>query len=356
MPVVIRAVAYHLPERIVTNADLAAERPDWDFRLIEPRSGVLERRIAAPDETALDLGQAACERLLDAFDPGVRAGIDGLLFCTETPDHPMPPNACLLQDRLGLAEDCAAFDITLGCSGFVYALTIAEGLIAAGRVRRMLVVTADTYSRFISPGDRAVRTLFGDAAAAALVEPAGGAEDGFLLEDVVLSTQGRHFRKFYVPAGGARQPRSAATAEPYTDSSGNTRSAEQIHMDGLGVLGAVTTEVPRLVRKVLERNGLTLDDIGLVVPHQGSRLALQTLRRVLKLPEERVVENLARVGNTVSASVPIALADAWAEGRAEPGALVLLCAFGLGFSNGVALCRRLAAGEPPGLGHTPGER
>lgn len=337
MPVSITALSYHLPARIVTNADLAAENPAWDFRLIEPRSGVLSRHVAGPDETALDLAEAAARKLFEA-DPGLRESLDGIVFCTQTPDHPMPPNACLLQGRLELSDDCAAFDVTLGCSGFVYCLTIAEGLIAAGRAKRILLVTADTYSRLIHPGDRAVRTLFGDAAAAAVIEassPPTPDGESLRLVDVVLSTQGRHHRKFWIPAGGARQP--VDDGGETVDASGNRRTAAHIHMDGLGVLGAVSTEVPRLVRRLLERNGLTMDDIALFIPHQGSKLALQSLSKVLRVPMERMVENLAELGNTVSASVPLALQAARAAGRVSPGDRIMLVSFGLGFSNGMAL-------------------
>lgn len=337
MPVSIGALSYHLPPRVVTNAELAAENPAWDFRLIEPRSGVLSRHVAGPDETALDLAQAAAEKLF-ANDPTLRETLDGIVFCTQTPDHPMPPNACLLQARLGLRDDCAAFDITLGCSGFVYSLTIAEGLIAAGRAGRVLVLTGDTYSRLIHPADRAVRTLFGDGAAAVVVEPAADAAPGGLkLVDAALSTQGRHFQKFWIPAGGARRPAVGEDAMETVDASGNRRTPAHIHMDGLGVLGAVNSEVPRLIRRLLERRGLTLDDINLIVPHQGSRLALQSLTKVLRLDPARMVDNLAHLGNTVSASAPMALADARAAGRIKPGDRVLLATFGLGFSNAMAL-------------------
>ncbi len=335
MTAAITALGYHLPDRVVTNAELAAENPAWDFQQIETRSGVLERRVAAPNETALDLAAAACTRLFDRR-PGLREGVDAIIFVTESPDYVMPPNACLLQHRLGVGEDCLAFDVNLGCSGFVYGLTVAEGLIAARRATQVLLVTAETYSRHIHPGDRAVRTLFGDGAAVALIEPAGDGA-GLPLIDSVHSTQGRHFNKFYIPAGGARRPRGPDTAEPEVDRSGNLRSLENIHMDGFGVLSVVKTEVPRLMSKLLTRHGLSAADIDLFVCHQGSRLALEAIQKLLRAPPERIFSNIARIGNTVSASVPIALADAWAAGLVRPGSRIVLCAFGLGFSNAIAL-------------------
>jgi 3-oxoacyl-[acyl-carrier-protein] synthase III len=332
----IADIAYHLPDRVVTNDDLGEIHPDWDMDRVGSRAGVLSRHVAADGETALDLGAAASHALIDRH-PGLADQLDGLIFCTQTPDYVMPPNACVLHERLGLGEDVLALDTNLACSGFVYALAMAEGLIATGSCSNVLVVTADTYSRLINPGDRAAGTLFGDAAAATWVRSSSTEGRGLL--DVQCATSGVGYEKFYVPAGGFRTPRSAATATEETDRNGNVRTAQDIHMDGLGVLSFVTSKVPNQVRVVLDRNSTTPDDLDLVVFHQASKMALDTLTRSLKVRPDRVFRNLESIGNTVSASIPISLAQAAVDGRTPEGALVLLSSFGVGLSWATALVR-----------------
>jgi 3-oxoacyl-[acyl-carrier-protein] synthase-3 len=332
----IADIAYRLPDRVVTNTELAEAHPDWDMGRVASRAGVLTRHIAADGETALDLGAAASKALL-ARHPGLIERLDGLIFCTQTPDYVMPPNACLLHEQLGLRDEVLAMDTNLACSGFVYALAVAEGLISAGTCHDLLIVTADTYSRLTNAGDRAVRTLFGDAGAATWVHASGDGQRGVL--DLQCATSGKGYQSFYVPAGGFRTPSSAATSREETDRSGNVRTAEDIHMDGLGVLSFVQSKVPGQVRDLLSRNGVTTEDLDLVVFHQASKMALETLTRSLGLDARIVFQNLGSVGNTVSASIPISLAQGAEEGRTPAGSLVLLSSFGVGLSWASALVR-----------------
>lgn len=328
----ITAVAAALPQRVVTNEELAAAHPNWRMDLVIRRTGVVQRHIAGAEETALDLGeQAARDALRLAGLPAER--VDGIIFCTQTPDHPMPPNACLLQSRLGLPKACLAFDITLACSGYVYGLLLARSLVTSASAKNVLLVTADTYSRLISSLDRATTTLFGDGAAATLVGAAGGRR----ILDFEMGSDGSAADCFIVPAGGARLPRSATTSELREDRSGNQRSLEHIVMDGAAVMAFVEREVPANVRTLLDRNRLRTADLDLVIFHQASRVALDHLRAVLEIPPERTYENLERVGNTVSASLGIALADAVGEGKLRHGMRVLLVGFGVGLSWGSAL-------------------
>lgn len=335
MSVCIREIRYHLPERVVTNEQLRAENPSWDMDAIEARSGVRRRHVAAEGETALDLAVAASRSLLDdgSLDPNA---VDGIVFCTQTPDYVMPPNACLLHEALALGEGVFAFDFTLACSGYVYGLSLVRGLIQTGQCRNVLLVNADTYSKRIHAGDRSARVLFGDGAAVSWVSacPAG---EGII--DVACATAGKEYEKFMVPAGGCRLPASTDTKEVSTDRSGNTRTPEDIHMDGMGILVFVNSKVPRQIRDLLVRNSLSIEDVDLFVFHQASRVALDSLTRLLKLPTDKVFENLEDVGNTVSASIPVALKDALDQGAVSPGGLVLLCGFGVGLSWGTALVR-----------------
>jgi len=329
-------IASHLPNQVVTNAELSEAFPAWDMDRVAKRAGVLQRHVAGPAETALDLGVAASRALLDRH-PGLVDQIDGIIFCTQTPDYLMPPNSCVLHGELGLGDDVLALDTNLACSGYVYSLALAEGLIVAGTCTNVLVVTADTYSRLINPRDRAARTLFGDGAAASWVRATADERTGLI--DVLCATSGNGYDKFFVPAGGARTPRSADTAREQVDGSGNVHTEEDIHMDGLGVLAFVRAKVPTQVRALLDREGLMVADLDLVVFHQASKLALDVLTKALKLPEERVFRNMASIGNTVSASIPISLEQARSEGIIAPGSLVLLCGFGVGLSWASALVR-----------------
>jgi 3-oxoacyl-[acyl-carrier-protein] synthase-3 len=318
-----------LPERRVGNAELARLHPDWDMQKIAERTGVLERRICAPDETPLDLGTRASERLLERLEVPAR-DVGALIVCTQTPEHPMPPDACLLQDRLSLPTSIPAFDFTHACSGFVYGLWLARSLVESGAAPSVLLVAADSYSRRLHPRDRSTVTLFGDGAAATLVRGAEGRSGG--IGEFRLGTDGGGAGIFAIEAGGARTPRSAETAREVVDASGSVRSAEHIQMDGPAVMAFVRKRVPALVRELLAETGETLDDVDLVVCHQGSALTLDYLERWLAIPPEKTFRNLERVGNTVSASIPIALRDAELCGRLVSGMRVLLVGFGVGLS------------------------
>lgn len=331
--IALESIAWSLPSRCLTNEELETSYPGWDFERLEKRTGVRTRPIAGNSETALDFALKACEKL--AADGRFRPEqIDAVIFCTQSPDYIMPPNSCLLHGELGLDPGALAFDITLACSGYIYGLQLAASLIQSGAATQVLLATADTYSRYIHPGDRATRCLFGDGGAVTVVTNSG---EGHQIRDIRCGTAGRHYRKFMIPAGGMRVPRSAATAKEVTDQNGNVRTQEHIVMDGLGVLSFFNATVPCAVREMVLRNGLALDDIDLFVFHQASQIALDSLTSALQLPREKVVYDLADTGNLVSASIPVALGRALEAGRARPGQKALLCGFGVGLSWGTVL-------------------
>ncbi len=327
----IEAIASALPAQVVSNADLATENPSWLMDQVAARSGVLSRHLAAPGETALDLAIQACAALCLQTDLD---GLDGIVFCTQTPDYVMPSNAFLLQEKLGLPDRVLAFDFNLACSGFVYGLAICRGLILGGQARRLLLVNADTYSRLINPGDRSARVLFGDGAAATVVS---AATDRWRLVDFELWSSGRNWRKFCVPAGGFREPKGGDSGREEMDISGNRRSREDIHMDGFGVWSFINSTVPSQLETLLSRNRMGIADVDLFVFHQASALTLDSLERNLKIPHGKSFRHLETVGNTVSASIPVALARAEQEGRLTAGMRVLVSGFGVGLSAGSAL-------------------
>ena len=331
--IAIESISCAFPARRLSNDELRADYRDWDFDRLERRTGVLNRHVAAGGETAFDFAVQACEQLA-AQDRLRPAEIDAVIFCTQTPDYIMPPNACLLHGTLGLRPDVLAFDFNLACSGYIYGLQLAKSLIQSGAASRVLFATADTYSRYIHAGDRATRCLFGDGGAVSIV---ADSKNGRGIRDIRCGTSGKHYPKFMIPAGGMRQQRSAETAEETVDRSGNRRTAENIVMDGMGVLSFFNATVPCAVKETLTRNKLTLDDIDLFVFHQASQLALDSLRSILQIPAEKMIYDLEEIGNLVSASIPVALSRALDSGRARPGQLVLLCGFGVGLSWGTAL-------------------
>ncbi|MBT3237545.1 MAG: ketoacyl-ACP synthase III [Rhodospirillaceae bacterium] len=325
----IEDISYALPGAVVTNDALHEAHPEWDFTQLEERTGVSQRCIASPDETALDLAETACRDLdLD--------GVDGLLFCTETPDHPIPPNSCILHGRLELPETVLALDINMGCSGYVYGLELARALIVAGSAKKVLLVTGDTYSRLINPGDRATRVVFGDGVAASLIV---ACEDNEGILDISLGTAGKLHDRFIVPAGGTRLAGSDETRMEKTDKSGNVRTDEDIVMDGFGMLSFVNAKVPVSVKSLLESNKLGLEDVDVFVFHQASKVVLESLQRNLKISDDKMINNMNMTGNLVSASVPVSLKIAIDAGQAKPGNLALLCGFGVGLSWATALVR-----------------
>lgn len=332
MGIGLKGIAYALPSGTLSNSELASLHPSWNVAELSVRTGVEVRHIARADETSLDLGLRACEVLL-AEHPQLRESVGGLLFCTESPDYVLPPNACVLHGRLGLAKNVLAFDFGLACSGFVYGLAIARGLIQTGMGSDMILVCGDTYSKLMHPDDRAVVALFGDGVAASWI----GQTESKGIVDIDCATAGSEYERFIIPAGGCRMPRDANTSVSVVDENGNTRTAESIHMDGMGILTFVSSNVPRQIRSLLDRNGLKVGDIDLFVFHQASALVLDSLTRLLHLSAEQVYRNLSHVGNTVSASIPIALKDASDQGLVRAGSRVLVSGFGVGLSWATAL-------------------
>lgn len=325
----IAAIATHLPSRILGNDELAALYPSWPADKILAKTGIRERRIAGEGETALDLGTVAAANLFSQH--GIQPGdIDFLLFCTQAPDHFLPTSACIMQERLGLPTHAGAMDFNLGCSGYVYGLSIAAGLIASGAARRVLLVTADTYSKFIHPMDKSVRTLFGDGASATLIEATG--DQGGSIGPFVFGTDGSGADRLIVPAGAARLPASEATGRASDDDAGNVRSLDHLYMDGAAVMAFTLREVPRAYRALLERMGAKGDDFAQIVLHQANKFMLDALQKKLGVSDERFPRRYERIGNTVSSTIPFVLAGLMEEGKLRDGERVMAIGFGVGLS------------------------
>jgi 3-oxoacyl-[acyl-carrier-protein] synthase-3 len=317
----IGPIAVHLPERVETNDQIAAECPNWDLDLIYSKTGIWSRHIAAEGECASDLGVVAAEKLFATYQID-RQSIDFLLFCTQTPDYPLPTTACLVQNRLGLPTHIGAFDFNLGCSGFVYGLSMAEGLIRSGVARRVLLITAETYSKYIHPHDRALRPIFGDGAAATLVE----ASEIPSLGAFVFGTDGSAADTLLVNSGGARPEKDAIRSRT------KWRWPSKLYMDGPGLIKLTVEIIPQLVEKVLKKAQLKESEIELFLMHQATLKLLNELRQQMNLPVDRIPLALKECGNTVSSTLPILIDELRSSGRLRPGTRTLMAGFGVGFS------------------------
>lgn len=335
MNICIKEIEVYLPTQRLTNDQLKEENPTWFNDTLVNRTGVLERRIAGQSETALDLAFEACQRLFQKHQE-LQSIADCIVFCTQSPDYIIPPNACILHGMLGLGNSVLAFDYNLACSGYIYGLAISRGLVATGMASNVLLVNSDTYTKFINSGDRSTRTLFGDAAAVSWIT---ASEENKGVIDIQCSTSGLNYEMFMIPAGGMRNPKSDSTQKESIDKHGNVKTSENIHMDGVGVLGFVNSVIPNQIESILKSNGLSFDDIDLLIFHQASKLALDSLKRVLRVDSKKIFSNLSLIGNTVSASIPIALKEARDQNALSQGNLILLVGFGVGLSWGTALLR-----------------
>ncbi len=329
MTIGIARIAYHLPEARLDNAALALVDPRFHAEKVAAKTGIDSRRIAAADETAGDLAIAA-GRALIAEDRRGPEGIDYLILCTEAPDYPLPPTACIVHRALGLRPSAGAIDINLGCSGFVYGLGLAQGLITAGQAARVLLLTADTYSKFLAADDMSVRTIFGDAAAATLIEAGCGDLGPFR-----YGTDGAGAEHLIVPTGGARD--SGDAAEPYLTGAGTMRRGLPLQMNGPEVFAFTIARIPDLVRETAAAGGIGLEVIDLFVFHQANATMLEALRRKLEIPPARFAVALDGVGNTVSSTIPITLRRYAESGRLKPGMRLMLVGFGVGYSWGACL-------------------
>lgn len=325
----IKDIAYYLPPKTVTNEELVKEFPEWSVDKIADKVGILERRVAV-EETAADLAVMAADKLF-AQNRVDKDDVDFVLFCTQSPDYKLPSSACLIQDRLGLSTNCGAFDFNLGCSGYEYGLAVAKGLIAAGISNNVLLLTGETYNKYIHPKDKGNRTIFGDGASATIIAADGFAEIG----EFVLGTDGTGANNLIVKTGGARFEEKAN--DLIFDEGGNPISSDYLFMDGQEIFMFTLVTVPKMVNGVLVKNSLQQKDIDLFVIHQANKYMLDHLRKKLKIDEERFFVNLADVGNTVSSTVPIALCDAREENKLKGN--VLLAGFGVGLSWGATILR-----------------
>ena len=331
----ILAANFTLPEETLTYEELEERFGSETMKRVLAGAGIRHRRVAPPDVCGSDLAYDAAYHLLD-YHQIDRETIDLLIFCTQTPDYLMPTTACVLHERLGLKRECACFDINLGCSQYVYALSIAHGMISGGIASRALILTGDTMTRTLHPMDRSVVPLLGDGGSASLV---GKVPEGQGFLGFELGTDGSGHEYLIIPASGFRIPISEETAKEITDADGNVRTQQNLYMNGAAVFHFAISVVPPTVHSLLAKLSLSMDDVDLFLFHQANKYMLDYLFRKLKIPPEKTHVFLEDIGNTSGSTVPVVLTDAWRTGKIRPGALVLMIGFGVGLSWAATVVR-----------------
>jgi len=326
MTVFIRSIAYHLPDRVVTNEDLVAMNPHWNAETLFKKTGIRQRHVAAVGETSLDLAEAAALNLL--AETGVNSSdIDSLLFCTQTPDYLLPASACVLHDRLRLSTNCATFDLNLGCSGFPYGLWLARSLVESGSANTVLLLSADTLSRECKMGDQVTVPIFGDGAGAALICRSGSSALAEL-GPVLVGTDGRGWRHLKIEGGGSRCP----------------TMPRSIEMNGAEVFSFTLTAVDEAINQHLRSMGQSLEDVDCLLLHQANGFILETLRRRMNLTPERCPIDISETGNTSSASLPVLFRRCLDRQQVKRDDHCVLAGYGVGYSWGVASMKLLRGG------------
>ncbi len=318
MKVDIETIEYYLPERVEDNDLLEEENPDWKMSDLFKKTGVFKRYISDKNQTSVDMAVISAEKI---FQNGVdRHEIDFVVLVTQSPDYLLPTSACLIQDKLNLKKECMAFDINLGCSGYIYGLSVCSSLIETGVAKKGLLICSETYTKFIDKSDRTCRPLFGDGAAATLLTACVNDKLG----PFTFGTDGSGYDNLILRGSGARVEN-------------DSNAINNLFMEGAKVFMFTMDMVPKSVEGMLKKVDLSIDEIDLFVFHQASKLVIDNITRRLDLPEEKVFRNYQDIGNTVSASIPIALKDAEDTKVLKRGDKVMLTGFGVGFSWGSCL-------------------
>jgi 3-oxoacyl-[acyl-carrier-protein] synthase-3 len=327
MKAFIKHISYYLPEKVLTNKELIERFPEWSVDKVTSKVGIKQRHISDDNETASDMAVKAAEKLFKELEID-KDSIDFILLCTQSPDYFLPTSACLIQSRLGLSNSVGALDFNQGCSGYVYGLSLAKGLISAGIAKNILFLTSETYSKYIHKEDKGNLSIFGDAAAATLVSNEGFAEIG----EFELGTDGGGCDNLIVRSGGARFPKSQNIIDK--DEDGRIRSSNHLYMNGSNVFNFTLTRVPNLIKSLLNKCNLEKNQIDYFVFHQANKFMLNTLRKLCRIKDENFYIDMEDVGNTVSSTIPIALKRLKDKNVVKSDSKIILAGVGVGLSWG----------------------
>ena len=323
----IKAISFYLPEKVVTNEELLKEFPEWSVDKVAQKVGVNSRHLADIDETAGDMAEKAARRLFEEYkiDP---KSIDFVMLCTQSPDYFLPSTACILQNRLGIPTSAGAFDYNLGCSGCIYGMAVAKGLIAGGIAKNVLLLTAESYNKYLHPSDKSNRSIFGDGAAACLISTEGFAEIG----SFSLGSDGNGANHLIIKTGAARQ--KSPTGEFVEDDEGHFWYDDYLYMNGSAIFNFTLEAVPTMMKQILEKNQIQKDQVDYYLFHQANKFMLNTIRKVCVLPKDKFYINLSETGNTVSSTVLIGLKECIEKQLVKQGDKVMIAGFGVGLSWG----------------------
>ena len=321
----ITALGTYVPPRILSNHDLEKLVETNDQWILE-RTGIRERHIADKGVAASDLAVVAVKNLVESH-PFDLQEVDAIVVGTVTPDMMYPSTACLVQHKLGIARTWG-FDVSAGCSGFLYSLNTGVAFIESGKYKKVLVIGSDVNSSMVNYQDRAVCIIFGDGAGAVLLEPAADGEEGII--DSVAQVEGSGGQYLYMPGGGSLNPASHETVD---------KKMHYIHQDGQQVFKYAVRKMAEMTERILQRNNITGTDIDCFIAHQANRRIIMATADRLKMPEEKVVVNIDRFGNTTAGTIPLAMQTALEQGKLKKGDTVLLAAVGAGFTSGATLLK-----------------
>jgi len=315
----ITCIEYSLPAGGLSNEDISARFPTWLINPIAKKTGIVNRYICKPEECASDLAVEAARKV---FSTGIvsPADVDFILFCTQSPDYLIPTTACLIQSRLGIPSLAGALDINLGCSGFVYALGLCDGLIRSGQATTILLLTGDTYSKYVAPDDRDLVLIFGDGATATLLQSREANEP--LIGPYLYGTDGNGGENLILRGSGARERHLECHAQ----------REERLYMDGNRMFQFAVNTVPVSVDALLHKANLSADAVDLFFFHQANGYMLEEIRNRLGIARDRVPFEATHTGNTVSSTIPIAMRKALDRGLIRNGAVIMLFGFGVGLS------------------------
>ncbi|MFC5283212.1 3-oxoacyl-ACP synthase III family protein [Pedobacter alpinus] len=325
----IHSLTYYLPADTLDNETINRQFPEWGIDKISSKTGIYNRHIASADEFSSDMAVQVAEKLF-AEQKIDKNKIQFILLCTQSADYFLPTTACIVQEKLGLSNTVGALDFNLGCSGYVYGLSLAKGLIDGGLVDNVLLITSETYSKFINPKDKSNLTIFGDAASATFLTKEKGRCS---LNHFIFGTDGGGAENLIVKSGGMRFRQGKTNqVKEITDEYDNVHTDADLYMNGSEIFNFTLSSVPSLVNQVLSKANLNREDIDLYIFHQANKYMLNHLRKKIGIDEQKFFVFLENCGNTVSSTIPIALCEAMEQGKIKADQKILLAGFGVGYS------------------------
>jgi 3-oxoacyl-[acyl-carrier-protein] synthase III len=339
MTAYINAISYHLPDNIITNEEISRVHPEWSVEKISSKVGISQRHRSGNNETAGDLAFNAAEKLFKEHNID-RSSIDYILLCTQSPDYFLPSTSCILQHKLGLSEKCGALDFNLGCSGYIYGLGLAKGLILTNQAHNLLLLTSETYTKYLNIKDKGNKTMFGDAASATLISNKK-IVNGFNAEmlDFCYGTDGSGYESLIVKNGYSRHPIHDGQ-DQFDEEFNFIRNDNNLYMDGKAIFNFTAFKIPPLIKETLKKNETSLEDIDQFIFHQANEFMLKTVRKRCGIPEEKFYIDIKDLGNTVSNTIPIALCKANTKGILRNAHTILISGFGVGLSMGAVILKK----------------